>query len=81
MQFSTLALFVTVLAGQALAAPQRNGNNNNGNSRDANPGTEGKACTGQVGNLDRQGTCTAGGRCEILIPPNERNLVRSNDCE
>ncbi|KAF6819473.1 hypothetical protein CPLU01_13012 [Colletotrichum plurivorum] len=83
MQFSTLAAFlVTVLAGQALAAPQRNGkNNNNGNSRDANAGKEGQACVGQVGNLDRDGTCNANGKCIIFIPPNENNIVASEDCE
>ncbi|KAI7773569.1 hypothetical protein LA080_010376 [Diaporthe eres] len=68
MQFSTIAWVVTVLiAGQTLATPAKKA------------ATDGQACTGSVSNLQRDGVCEAG-KCNIEVPPNELDIVASDDC-
>lgn len=41
--------------------------------------TDGQACTGSVSNLQQDGVCKAG-KCNIEIPPNELDIVASDDC-
>ncbi|KAF4924755.1 hypothetical protein CGCVW01_v003914, partial [Colletotrichum viniferum] len=46
----------------------------------ASAAKDGKACKTNLNQILDSGTCV-NGKCQIIIPPNETDNVRSADCE